>query len=443
MSVALIASDKMPLREVCNLIRDEGVVVSALLFDVGLQGASAAVAADTCFLLLGEQDLIRGGEITGRVRGALGDRKKLVICMPMPVDRSALLEMGADEIITPAAVAVGQIAQRILGYLILHREIEPRRCGRLYGATAQMRKLYAHVETLAPLADSVLILGETGTGKELVAREIYERGARRGPYVAVNCAELNAELLGSELFGHEKGAFTSAVQTRKGLIAEAGEGTIFLDEIGELDLQAQAKLLRVLEEKKVRRVGANRWEDVKARVLLATNRDLEEDCQAGQFREDLFERIRGFTLELPPLRERKADIPLLVEHFVTAYCQEYDRHLKIPPVAMDSLFRHNWPGNVRELRAAVRKAAAYADKDDYVSSLILQESTHSRKVIQPKNTVEFDPGSDTWRDVQRIAQAAYFKAVLAEAKGNKNVAIKLSGLSKSQFYEKLKDSGLL
>lgn len=443
MSVTLIASEKMPLQEVCSLITNEGVAVSALWLDSNSQGTLPAASADTFFLLLGEQELISGGEITGRVRQALGDEKTLVVCMPMPIDRAALLEMGADEIITPATVAVRQIAERVLGQLILLREIEPRHCGVLYGASWQMRKLYSHVETLAPLDDPVLILGETGTGKELAAREIHERSTRGGPYVAVNCAELNAELLGSELFGHEKGAFTGAVQTRKGLIAEAGEGTIFLDEIGDLDLQAQAKLLRVLEERKIRRVGANRWEDVKARVLLATNRNLEEDCQAGQFREDLFERIRGFTIEMPPLRERRADIPLLVEQFVGAYSHEYKRQLKVPPVAVDSLFRYHWPGNVRELRAAVRRAAAYADKDDYVSALILQEATRGRKVIEPKNTIEFDPSSNTWRDVQRTAQVAYFKAVLAEAKGNKNVAIKLSGLSKSQFYEKLKDSGLL
>ena len=402
-----------------------------------------AGASNTYVLILEKQELIKIGEITSRVRAALGKEKELLLCMPVPFELSTLMEMGADDIITPAAIAVSHIAERILAHLILSGNVQTYCYGCLYGATRQMRDLYDHIETLASLHDPLLILGETGTGKGLVAQEVHGRSGRLGAYVAVNCAELSSELLGSELFGHEKGAFTGAIQTRKGLIAEASEGTVLLDEIGDLDLQAQAKLLSVLEEKRVRRIGANRWEDVTARILLATNRKLEEDCQTGRFRVDLFERIRGFTLELPPLRERKADIPLLAKHFVESYGQEYNRQLKIPSGAIDSLFRYTWPGNVRELRSAVRKASAYANKEGHISSLILQEATHGRKVIQPKNTVEFDPGTDTWRDMKKNTQEAYFKALLAEAKGNRDVAIKLSGLSKSQFYEKLKDSGIL
>jgi DNA-binding NtrC family response regulator len=443
MSITLLASDKVPLKEICKLLRDEGGEVSAKRLNADSYSALASDASDTYFLILEQQDLVKIGETTSRVRGALSKRQTLILCIPLPVERSALLEIGANDIITPAAMSVAYIAERILAQLISDEMIQPYRCGSLYGATGQMRELYNHIDTLAQLDDPLLILGEMGTGKELVAREVHNRGARSNMYIAVNCAELNPELLGSELFGHEKGAFTNAIQTRKGLLSEAEKGTVFLDEIGDLDLQAQAKLLRVLEEKKIRRIGANHWENITARIVLATNRNLEEDCQSGRFRPDLFERIRGFTLELPPLRERKADIHLLVKHFVEAYGQEYKRRLEIPPGAFDSLFRYDWPGNVRELRSAVRKAAAYADKGGHISSLILQEATHGRKITQPKNTAEFNPNTDTWRDVQKIVQAAYFKAILAEAKGNKDVAIKLSGLSKSQFYEKLRDSKIL
>lgn len=441
MSITLLASGKVPLKEIRDLVADEVDGVSARRLDADFY-KRACEASDTFFLILEEQELVNISETTGRVRGALGAGRKLVLCMPSPIDRSALLEMGADDIITPAAMSVTHIAERILARIISEGAVSPTAFGGLYGATRRMRELYQHIETLAPLDDPLLILGETGTGKDLVARELHNKSARADVYIPVNCAELNPELLGSELFGHEKGAFTNAIQTRRGLLAEGEKGTVFLDEIGELDLQAQAKLLRVLEEKKIRRIGSNHWESITARIVLATNRNLEEDCQMGRFRADLLERIRGFTLELPPLRERKADIPLLAEHFVEAYGREYKRRLEIPPGAVDSLFRYNWPGNVRELRSALRKAAAYADKDSHISSLILQEATRGRKIMQPKNVVEFDPGTDTWRDVQRIAQDVYFKAILAEAKGNKDVAIKLSGLSKSQFYEKLKDSNI-
>jgi two-component system response regulator HydG len=440
MSITLLASDRIPLKEICSLIRDEGGEVSSRQLDADFYSASAPTTDSTYFLILEEQDLVKIGETTNRVRGVLGKKPVLILCIPLPVERSALLNLGANDIITPAVMSSHHIAERILAKLISDELIHPYRCGSLYGATKQMRDLYAHIERLAPLDDPLLILGEMGTGKELVAREVHNHGARADVYIAVNCAELSPELLGSELFGHEKGAFTNAIQTRKGLLAEAGKGTIFLDEIGDLDLQAQAKLLRVLEEKKIRRVGANHWEDITARILLATNRNLEEECQAGRFRPDLFERIRGFTLMLPPLRERKGDIPLLAKHFAAAYGQEYKCQLELPPGATDILFRYEWPGNVRELRSAVRKAAAYADKGGSISSLILQETIRGRKAPQQKNTVEFDPSTDTWRDVQRITQAAYFKAILVEAKGNKDIAIKLSGLSKSQFYEKLRDS---
>lgn len=443
MSITLLASETVPLREISALIRDENAEVHAVTLRDDLNAGLTSTDAAVYILIVEDQNLVKVGEITNRLRGLLGEDRKLILCMPMPLERAALLELGADEIINPASMSVSPIAERILGQLISSGLIQPNNCGSLRGATKEMREVYRHIETLAPLDDPLLILGETGTGKELVAREVHLRASRPDVYIAVNCAELNPELLGSELFGHEKGAFTNAIQSRRGLLAEAGKGTIFLDEIGDLDLQAQAKLLRVLEEKKIRRIGANRWEEITSRILLATNRNLEEDCQTGRFRADLYERIRGFTIHLPPLRTRKADIPLLVEYFIDSYAEEYKRTLKLPAGAVDSLFRYDWPGNVRELRSAVRKAAAYADSDGTISSLILQESTRRRKASQPDNTVAFNPRTDTWRDVLKIAQAAYFKSLLVEARGNRDVAIKLSGLSKSQFYEKLKESKLL
>lgn len=442
MDIALLASKSLPLEAISRVIREGEVRITTSSVDGNLT-LSLPTNANIYYLIIEGQEIVRIGETTSRIRSFLDSSKTLVLCVPLPLERSALLALGANEIISPATMSVAVIAERILGHLISNRSIKPNSHGDLRGGSRVMREVYRDIETLGPLADSVLILGETGTGKELVAREIHRASSGKETYVAVNCAELNPELLGSELFGHEKGAFTNAIQSRRGLMAEAENGTVFLDEIGDLDLQAQAKLLRVLEEKRIRRIGANKWENINARILLATNRNLEEDCQAGRFRQDLYERIRGFTITLPPLRARKADIPLLVDHFMDAYGSEYNHKLKLPAGTVDLLFRYDWPGNVRELRAAVRKAAAYADHDGSISSLILQESTRGRKASEPRNSVSFSPSTDSWREVQKNTQTAYFRALLAETNGNRELAIRLSGLSKTQFYEKLKESKIL
>jgi two-component system response regulator HydG len=324
--------------------------------------------------------------------------------------------------------------------MILDGDITPYRWGALRGATRRLRELYSDIARLAPLSEPILILGATGTGKELVARELHNMSGRRDAYIPIHCPEMQHDLVSSELFGHEKGAFTGAERARHGLIASAGSGTVFLDEIGDLDLQSQAKLLRVLEDRKVRRVGANQFEDVRARIILATNRNLQEACAEGKFRRDLYERIRGFTLELPPLSERKADIPILASRFLDEYNEEYRTGDKMPEGSLDCLFHYDWPGNVRELRAVIRRAAAYADSSGYISPLILQESVRRPQSRGEQNAVPFDPAIDTWRDLLNRAQTIYLRALLAHTNGNREAAIKLSGLSKSQFFEKLKGS---
>ena len=189
----------------------------------------------------------------------------------------------------------------------------------------------------------------------------------------------------------------------------------------------------------MRPVGSNRWEEVAARLILATNRNLEEESQIGRFRPDLLERIRGFTLVLPALRTHKADIPLLAYQFVTEYSSHYQRELNVPPGALDCLFRYEWEGNVRELRAAIRKASAYADEQGNISAVMLQEAVRGRKKNMAQYSVPFDPTADTWREVQKRAQSAYLRAVLSVTNGNKESAAKLSGLSRAQLYEKLKE----
>lgn len=441
MTIALFATRDLPLQAIASALRREGVSVSPHALTPGLKRSDIAAPVDKGILIANGGGLIAVGEQAERVGDLIGKERPLILCYPhtAPSDREVLKECGISEIIAPESWDVEHVGARVLGQLILVGEVAPRRYGALRGGTMKMRELYTHIATLAPLSEPVLIVGETGTGKELVARELHNQSGRKGTYLPINCPEIQPDLISSELFGHEKGAFTGANKARVGLIASAGDGTVFLDEIGELDLQSQAKLLRVLEDRKVRRVGANHFEDVRARIVLATNRNLQESCEEGKFRPDLYERIRGFTVELLPLRERKADIPLLAEHFVDEYNEEYNSSCQLQVGGVDCLFQYDWPGNVRELRAVIRKAAAYSDSAGYISPLILQESIRRPPIKAGRNVVPFDPASDTWRDLLHQAQVIYFRELLSYTNGNREEAVRLSGLSRSQFFEKLKE----
>ena len=224
---------------------------------------------------------------------------------------------------------------------------------------AAMKALYAQAALAAKANISILLLGETGVGKEVLARAIHARSSRaRGPFMGINCAALTETLLESELFGFEKGAFTGAHQARAGLFESANGGTVFLDELGELPLSTQAKLLRVLEERAVMRLGSSRVRPIDVRFVGATNRDLETEAQAGRFRTDLYFRLNGISLEIPPLRARPADLDPLIDRFVASSCREIERSppLTVAPAARELLRQHSWPGNVRELRNVIQRA---------------------------------------------------------------------------------------
>ncbi len=226
------------------------------------------------------------------------------------------------------------------------------------GTSRAMRAVHRLIEQVAPFDTSVLILGESGTGKEMVARHIHELSGRAGhPFVPVNCGAIPADLLESELFGHEKGAFTGALSTRLGRFEFAEGGTLFLDEIGDMSLQMQVKLLRVLQERSFERVGSNRTIRCNVRIIAATHRDLEESISAGRFREDLFYRLNVFPIQMPPLRDRLEDLPVLIEHLVQRQAQISGRHIRLDKVAMGCLARNRWPGNVRELSNLLERLA--------------------------------------------------------------------------------------
>ena len=234
----------------------------------------------------------------------------------------------------------------------------------IIGRSAKMQEIFSIVQRVARTTSTVLISGESGTGKELIARAIHYNSSRRGKFVSINCGALPETLLESELFGHERGAFTGAIREKRGLFQEADRGTIFLDEIGETSTAMQIKLLRVLQERMVRRVGSNTEQSVDVRVIAATNRDLTDSIREGTFREDLFYRINVIPITLPPLRLRREDIPLLVEHFIEKFCANLGvARKRISSDAMRAIEKYPWPGNVRELENVVERMIALETSD--------------------------------------------------------------------------------
>jgi transcriptional regulator with GAF, ATPase, and Fis domain len=263
---------------------------------------------------------------------------------------AALARLRAREV---ASADVREVASEPLG-----AKKVPQRYG-MVGDSPAMRAVFGLLDKVVGSQVSILIQGETGTGKELVARALHEHGPRKGkPFLAENCAAVPADLLESELFGHKRGSFTGAVADREGHFVAANGGTVFLDEIGDMPLAMQAKLLRVLQEGEVRPVGSNKVVHVDVRVLAATNRDLRAMCKAGTFREDLYFRLNVITIHLPPLRERQGDVRHLVRFFAERMRQELGRSFEFAEPALQALERWKWPGNVRELENEVRRAAA-------------------------------------------------------------------------------------
>jgi DNA-binding NtrC family response regulator len=303
----------------------------------------------------------------------------------------------------------------------------------------KMRRVMAQVERVAASETRVCILGETGTGKELVARTLHERSPRAsGPFVTLNCAAVPAELIESELFGHEKGSFTGAGARHLGKFEQAQHGTIFLDEIGDMPLPMQAKLLRVLEEREVERIGGDKPIAVDVRVIVATHRDLEAQVKEGKFRSDLFHRVYVFPLALPPLRERREDIPQLVAHFAAQICAQNGwKAMEFTPEAMQALQNHAWPGNVRELRNIVERLMLLAAGDRV--DLPTVESAMPPSVASPTSANAGEgPLSTRVDSFER-------QVLLAELKRHNyhitNTA-KALGLERSHFYKKAEHLGI-
>jgi len=296
-----------------------------------------------------------------------------------------------------------------------------------------MQRVLETVSHIAPTDSTVYIHGESGTGKELVARAIHLAGRRRDqPFVAVNCAALPETLLESELFGHEKGSFTGAVKSSRGLFVQAQGGTIFLDEIGDMPLSIQAKFLRVLQERQFHPVGADQPVQVDVRVIVATNKDLEEGVRQGTFRDDLYYRIHVIPLALPPLRERRDDIPVLVSHFIKKFGEQMGRKVKgLTPAAMQRLMVHDWPGNVRELENTIEYAVAMTREDVISEDLIL-----------PSKSVSVEQTIKPLKEAKNAFEKTYLSRLLEIAQGNVSSAANLAGKYRADFYVLLKKHGI-
>jgi two-component system, NtrC family, response regulator AtoC len=304
----------------------------------------------------------------------------------------------------------------------------------IIGTSANIQDVLRMISRLKDTRTPVLISGESGTGKELAARAIHFRGSMaQTPFVAVDCGSLVPTLMESELFGYEKGAFTGASRSKAGLFQAANGGTIFLDEIGELPLEMQAKLLRVLQEKEVRPVGSNDKVNVDVRVIAATNRDLEAAYRGGTFRKDLYFRLNVVTVHLPALRDRRSDIPMLVHHFLDRYAR--GENLQVTAAAMKSLLQYDWPGNIRELENCIARAVTLGDRRTIdVSDLppaIRSEQTSSTSV-SPQDTASLS--TTALAEMERMTILRVFE----QANGDKALAGKMLGISRATLYRKLK-----
>jgi DNA-binding NtrC family response regulator len=325
---------------------------------------------------------------------------------------------------------------------VLHLRSELRRSGQfqeLVGKSPSMLELYRLIDQIAPTNASVLITGESGTGKEVVARTMHNLSPRVSErFVALNCAAIPETLLESEIFGHEKGAFTGATASRPGCFEHADRGTLFLDEIGEMPAGLQSKLLRVLEDGKVRRVGGSRETPVDTRVLAATNASVREGLAGGRLREDLYFRLNVFTLALPPLRDRTEDIPILAEHFLQGFAKENGKSMVgLSTAALQQLMQYDWPGNVRELRNAIQRAVILCNEEEI-------QPHHLPPSVRP--TVRREPGGKGSLSVTIGAklddvEKAVILETLGSCGGNKTRAAAVLGITTKTLYSKLKRYG--
>jgi len=403
---------------------------------------AAAWANDgSLYVLLAEAGAEEAHAIAMRMRGKLGRTALRLGHVTCPADA-----YSTESLLTGAHKAALAAGPGEIGGLA-HVQTLTVGAQRVIVADPTVVRLYALIERLAPVSIPVLITGETGCGKELVATAIHTRSHRAGkPLISLNCAALHEMLVESELFGHEKGAFSGAIATKPGLIEAASGSTLFLDEVGELAPGIQAKLLRVLESRRVTRVGDVREREVDVRIVAATNRDLEADVVAGRFRRDLFFRLSAATLDLPPLRQRSSELPLLAGAFLEDACRLNGRGvMRISDGAMSVLLAHSWPGNIRELKNLMQYVSAALPVDVLLAEHVSERLGRLRTTAAPRieatasaTQPRFRPLADELRELEitRIREA------LEATGGNQTRAAGLLAMPVRTFFEKAKQYGL-
>ncbi|HSJ96592.1 MAG TPA: sigma-54 dependent transcriptional regulator [Myxococcota bacterium] len=452
MSRVLVVDDERGVQESLRLLlKDEHDVATASGVDEALRTLESG-GADVILL-----DLVmpgRSGLDMLRELSARGDGPPVVVVSATRAIPPAIeaMKLGAVDFVTkPFEVEALRIRVRqILEHRALEQEVVRlrdevagrSRLGRLIGRSDGMRVVYRTIERVAASRANVLITGESGTGKELVARAVHELGPRcDAPFVVVNCAAIPETLLESELFGHEKGAFTDARERRIGRFEAAHGGTLFLDEIGELPLAVQAKLLRALQDRTIDRVGSTQPIPVDVRVVAATNRDLDREVATGRFRADLYYRIHVVPIALPPLRERREDIRLLAESFLARVRAEADRGpTRIAPAALAALERHAWPGNVRELENAIERAVALADGETLELADLpdeIQQAARGEELREEVRTGRLDLDSAVGRFETELIREA-----LARTGGNQTRAAEQLGVTRRVLKLKMDRYGI-
>ncbi|MEW6518086.1 MAG: sigma-54 dependent transcriptional regulator [Thermodesulfobacteriota bacterium] len=436
-----------------EILRDEGFEVFAA--ENGEKALEIVRTTDLDLVLTDMQMPVMGGmELLSQVKTINHNLPVIMLTAYGEVEKAvAAMREGAFNYLTKPFKndeLIANIYKAVEHYSLLRENIRLRSVvkkrysfAEMIGKNKQMQLLFTMIEKVAPTPASVLITGESGTGKELVARAIHNYSLRdKEPFISVNCAALPESLLESELFGHEKGAFTGAIALRKGRFELADRGTLFLDEIGEMALPLQAKLLRIIQEKTFQRVGGAQEQKVDVRIVAATNKELKEEVEAGRFREDLYYRLNVLHLHLPPLRERIEDIPLLADHFVSKFARQLNKpELKISPAALRFLSTLPWEGNVRELVNTIERASILCVNNTIEAEDVQPEMSISKvaaPVSQTFNPDDIVPPGTPLPDLLDAIEEKALRDALTKADFVQTKAAEALGITKSLLQYKMK-----
>lgn len=460
-SVLVVDDEELLLRSCARILEHEGFEIRTASRGREALELAARYRPDIILTDLMLPDL-DGLELLREVRRLDPDALVIMITGFATVDSSvAAIKAGAYDYIpkpftaTQLQILVGRAARQVRlvrdNQRLRDQLRERHLLDGIIGTSESMRRLSELVQRVATTEASVFITGESGTGKELIARALHNQSRRsKGPFVAVNCAAFPDTLLESELFGHERGAFTGAEETRRGLMEVASGGTFFLDEISEMPMELQAKLLRVLQERRIRRVGGEGEIPIDIRVVAATNRDPDLLVGGGLLRQDLLFRLNVVPLRVPPLRERRDDIPRLAQHFLRQFAEQYDRDgalpLRLSPESMDALLNHEWPGNVRELQNLMERVVSLAIPGEEIRLGELASVYRSGAVSdQDVVMVQADPGKPFHLAKEEAIESferAYLTSLLAEHGGNISLAAREAGIDRKTIHRLLNKYGL-